>query len=138
LYEVSAGGEGDLAACAAIQAASPEAAQWPPRDYLRRQFLVARAGVEVVGFLVAQRLVEGESEILNLAVAPAFRRAGVARALVGHWTTRNPGTVFLEVRASNTPARCFYQSLCFQEVGERCGYYENPPETAIVMKFRSC
>ncbi len=128
----------DLAAIRAIQTASPQAAQWEVADYLQYDVLVAVEGVRLAGFLVSRTLAPGESEILNVAVAPEFRRRGVARALVAALLAELQGTVFLEVRASNTIAHIFYKSLGFQEVAVRSGYYEEPPETAIVMKFHSC
>ena len=132
------GEAGDLAAVAAIQRASPEAAQWDVAGYLSNDFLVAADASGIAGFVVARTPVEGESEILNIAVAPEFRRRGVARELVSALPACSGGTVFLEVRESNQAARSLYKSMAFEEVGRRDGYYDNPPETAIVMKFHSC
>jgi len=132
------GGPGDLAEVAAIQAASPEAAQWDAADYLRYGFRVAVLGIRVAGFLVSRVLAEGETELLNLAVAPEFRRHGVARKLVESLLEESPGVVFLEVRESNRAARRFYNHMGFQEVSRRSAYYQAPPEAAIVMKFHSC
>ena len=123
---------------AAIQQASPGAAGWMVADYLEQEFLVALQGNRIVGFLVTRTLVAGEREILNLAVAPDFRRKGVARALLDRALEAFCGEVFLEVRESNGVAKKFYKSLGFKELSKRKGYYDNPPETAIVMKFHSC
>ena len=132
------GGPGDLAEVAVIQAASPEAAQWDVSDYPRYDFRVSVYGIRVAGFLVSRTLAEGEIELLNLAVAPRFRRQGVARKLVESLLAEFPGVVFLEVRESNLAARRFYNHMGFQEVSLRIGYYQAPPEAAIVMKFHSC
>ena len=135
---VRPGREADLAAITAIQAESPEAAQWEPRLYLDYEFHVADCGSQVAGFVVMRTLAPGESEILNLAVAREFRRRGVGRALIG-WCLRDfRGDVFLEVRASNRPAQKFYNSLGFQELTIRPEYYSSPAESGIVMKFHSC
>jgi len=128
----------DLDAVAAIQFASPEAAQWEARDYLQYDLRVALVNREVAAFLVSRTLAAGESEILNLAVAPEHRRRGVARGLVEGWLRGVKGDVFLEVRASNEAAQEFYKSLGFQVVSIRSEYYSSPVETAIVMKFHSC
>ena len=122
----------DREAIAAIQQACPEAGQWDAGGY---DTTVAELDGRIAGFLVIRDLGEGESEILNLAVAPTLRRLGVARALL---LPALRGSVFLEVRESNQTARKFYNSLGFQEVARRPGYYGNPPETGIVMKFHSC
>jgi ribosomal-protein-alanine N-acetyltransferase len=132
------GGADDLDAVAAIQEASPGAARWRVADYLEQDFRVAMEGNRIVGFLVARTLAADEREILNLAVAPDFRRKGVARALLDHAFQGFHGAVFLEVRESNEVAREFYKSLGFKELSKRAGYYGSPPESAIVMKFHSC
>jgi [ribosomal protein S18]-alanine N-acetyltransferase len=132
------GGADDLDAVAAIQQASLPAARWDVADYLDRDFLVALDGNRIVGFLAARSLAADEREILNLAVAPDFRRKGVARALLASAFDAFHGSVYLEVRESNEVARKFYKSLGFKELSKRKGYYDSPPETAIVMKFHSC
>jgi ribosomal-protein-alanine N-acetyltransferase len=132
------GGAEDLEAVAAIQQASPGAARWNVADYLDQDFRVAMVGNRIAGFLVARALAADEREILNLAVAPEFRGKGVARALLDQAFEAFRGSVFLEVRESNLVAQEFYKSLGFKELSRRKGYYESPPETAIVMKFHSC
>jgi ribosomal protein S18 acetylase RimI-like enzyme len=128
----------DLAQIRAIQAASPQSAQWDPMQYFDYEILVAAHGIEVAGFLVGRTLAAREREILNLAVAPLFRRQGVGRALVTAWLERSAGTVYLEVRPSNRTARLFYKSLGFEEFTMRPDYYRDPLESAIVLKFHSC
>jgi len=128
----------DLAEIAAIQAACPEAAQWPPEDYLSFDFQVSIRGPRIAGFAVSRIIGPGERELLNLAVAPDFRRQGIGAELVRSLQTEPSVCVFLEVRESNQGARAFYKSLGFQEVGIRSGYYPTSPESAIVMKFHSC
>ena len=127
-----------MAEVAAIQEASPEAARWNVSEYLQYHFWVAVHGNRIVGFLVSRNLAEGERELLNLAVAPEFRRQGVGHELLATLLAEAPGVIYLEVRASNQVARSIYKSKGFQEVGSRQGYYENPLEAAIVMKFHSC
>ncbi len=136
--EVRAGRPADLEAIGHIQAHSAGASQWKPAEYLEHDLRVAVAGGVLAGFVVARRVAEGESEILNLAVAPGFRRRGVARALVAAVLAAHPGEVFLEVRESNQGGRAFYESIGFKELFYRPGYYSDPPEGAVVMKFCSC
>ena len=127
--------DSDRAAIAAIQTVSPEASSWDPFDY---EVTVADLDGQVAGFLVSRRTAPDEIEILNLAVAPPMRRKGVARALVRGVLETLEGEAFLEVRESNANARKFYESIGFMAFARRPEYYSDPPETAIVMKLRSC
>ena len=83
-----------------------------------------------------------EGQILNLAVRPAFRRRGYAKAILlaleGAARARGAGALFLEVRASNLPAELLYRSVGFLPVGRRTHFYKNPAEDAIVMKKDLC
>jgi ribosomal-protein-alanine N-acetyltransferase len=135
---IRAATEADLAAIADIQHGSPEAAQWTVTDYLSYDCFVADEGAVIAGFLVCRSVAEDEREILNLAVRPRFRRRGIARMLLEADRDRNPAHYFLEVRASNKVARTFYGVMGFTEEGIRSRYYENPPESGIVMKRGSC
>jgi ribosomal-protein-alanine acetyltransferase len=127
--------EEDLARIAQIQAGSPEAAQWLPAYYLAYDCRVATVNGTVTAFLVLRRTADGEHEILNLAVAPEFRRRGIARALLRNATQSQGGRLFLEVRESNEPARNLYREVGFSETGVRRRYYSDPEESAIVMRF---
>ena len=132
------GGANDLDAVAEIQAVSAGAASWNVADYLEQDFLVAVEENRIVGFVVARSVAADEREILNLAVVPDLRRRGVARALLDSTLSAFRGCVFLEVRESNAVAQEFYKSFGFKVLSKRPGYYDSPPETAIVMKFHSC
>lgn len=132
----------DLPAVGRIQAACPEASQWAPLDYLAHAAVVATEKGRLAGFAVARQVAPDEYEILNLAVDPAVRRRGLGRTLLAT-LLRLPGrTLYLEVRASNAPARALYASAGFVESGVRKGYYpglpqpDSPPEDAIVMKMQ--
>src|SRR5690348_9326591 len=115
----------DLQEIAHLQEAAPEAAHWNVAEYLQYDLRVAILDGQLAGFLVRRPLAAGESEILNLAVSPEFRRRGIACELVKSFLQDFPGAVFLEVRASNRPALKFYKYLRFHEVTIRLGYYES-------------
>lgn len=70
----------------------------------------------------------GEAHILNLCVAEASRCRGFGGQLLGalieRATTAGMSEAFLEVRPSNTAAIRLYQSLGFEHVGMRRGYYQ--------------
>ena len=80
--------------------------------------------------------VRGEAHLLNIAVAPSFRKRGLGRFLLRKlfekMRERNCAVVFLEVRRSNLPARMLYESEGFTMAGERKNYYNNPQEDALI------
>jgi ribosomal-protein-alanine N-acetyltransferase len=135
---VRRGEAADLEAVGRIQAVSPEAAQWAPAEYLKYDLRVAVMEGGIAGFLVTHTLVEGESEVLNVAVEPNSRRCGVGRALFQDLFEGGTNVIYLEVRESNMAARALYKSLGFLQIGCRAGYYTDSPENAVVLKFHSC
>ena len=103
----------------------------------RHVFLAAvDAGGTVLGY-VGMMFVLDEGYISNVAVAPDFRRQGVADALISALMTRaeelNLAFVTLEVRAGNEPAKALYAKHGFVPVGRRKNYYDRPKEDAILM-----
>lgn len=79
-----------------------------------------------------------QADIIDVAVLPAYRRRGIARALMRAVMTAAAAdgaeTVFLEVRASNVPAIALYESLGFAKCGLRKNYYASPREDAVLMQ----
>lgn len=127
----------DITAISAIQATAQEASQWQASDYLAYDCQVAILEGRIAGFVVSRRVADKEREILNIAVHPDFRRLRIATELLRSEIARWRGAHFLEVRESNTPARRLYETLGFKPVGSRPGYYDDPPETGIVMRIFS-
>ena len=132
---------GDLAELERVLAASPGASRWSAADLLslvsrNTRIWVAEEDGKAAG-IVAVRTAADEAEILNLAVAPAWRRRGLGRALMGSAIAESArmgaARVFLEVRESNAAARAFYASLGFLPSGRRTAYYHNPVEDALVL-----
>ncbi|MBE6569076.1 MAG: ribosomal-protein-alanine N-acetyltransferase [Ruminococcaceae bacterium] len=82
--------------------------------------------------------IAGEGEVLNIAVDPAYRRKGYGEILLSAMLTsavnRGAEEIFLEVRASNTPARTLYEKYGFAPIGIRKKYYTNPTEDAVCMR----
>lgn len=80
----------------------------------------------------------GEMHVLNLAVAPEWRRRGLARFLLGLardlGTRRGAREAWLEVRAGNHPALALYEGQGFGEAGRRRGYYSRPREDALLLR----
>ncbi len=128
--------EADLGAIERIQAASPQASQWPARDYLAHHLTVAELHGAVVGFAATRTVAPDEHELLNIAVDPKFRGQGVGWRLLDDSLEILYGAVHLEVRKSNTTAISFYQKAGFSCTGERRAYYQNPNESGIVMRLQ--
>lgn len=132
----------DLGSIAEIQAASPHASHWRTEDYLNYELWIASPAPDedVAGFAVSRQLAPDEWELLNMAVAPRWRRTGVAEGLLRHLIQHHQGTGFLEVRASNSAAQALYQKLGFAAVGRRQAYYPTDApgkhEEGIVFCFR--
>jgi ribosomal-protein-alanine N-acetyltransferase len=122
---------------------STEAAQWPAESYAKLAsfpsgiVLVSEVNAQVIGF-VAARSAADEGELLNIAVRPGFRRQGIASALllaVLETLRRSAVThLFLELRASNLPARALYEHHGFVPSGFRKAYYRDPLEDALCMQ----
>jgi len=91
----------------------------------------------VAGFVVSRAVADREREILNIAVRPDLRRAGIATQLLQAELARGARVHFLEVRESNIAARQLYERFGFETIGSRPAYYENPPEAGIVMRIFS-
>lgn len=98
--------------------------------------LVALDSGQVIGFIVVWQ-VEDEAHIGTIAVAEAFRRKGVARALIHEGLSQAYGRgarkVFLEVRSGNLPAQTLYRNMGFVSFDIRKHYYVDNQEDAIIM-----
>ena len=99
-------------------------------------WLVALEGDTVAGY-VGSQTVMGETDMMNVAVSPAYRRRGIARELIQELlrelARQGSHRLTLEVRASNAPARALYESLGFAQVGRRPNYSRNPKEDALIL-----
>ena len=113
------------------------------KDSLRSQLeksdsrcTVAVEDDRIIGFLAFEQVLD-EGSIVEVAVHPDCRRNGIARSLITSAIQSAEGlnTVFLEVRESNTPAVGLYESLGFERIGVRKGYYQKPKEDAVIMNL---
>lgn len=81
-------------------------------------------------------VVDGDAQILKVAVVPDMRRCGIARELLSRVAgdARNLGasTSSLEVRASNAGAQALYERLGYKSLGKRPRYYSDG-EDAVIM-----
>ena len=96
---------------------------------------VARSEQAVRAYCIGQLVVD-ELHIHTVAVARAWRRAGLARRLL-QTVLREAGALgvtsaTLEVRRSNSAARQLYEGAGFTPSGVRPGYYADPREDALI------
>jgi len=118
---------------------------WTEEDFLRclRQRncigMVAEQGEKVVGFMIYE-LHKAKLHILNFAVHPQCRRAGVGAQMVAklisklssHRRTR----ITLEVRETNLGAQLFFRNQGFRAVRVLRAFYEDSGEDAFLMQYR--
>ncbi len=143
-------GPADVAAILALDRSAPEAPHWAPAGYRamlggppaeqRRSLIVAERAGTVVGFAVGALAGAGEErwgEIESVAVDQGSRRTGVGQLLcqrLMQWA-RSGGAerMELEVRQASVGAQMLYRRCGFGEVGRRPGYYQDPPDDAVLM-----
>ncbi len=91
---------------------------------------------ELLGYAFVSRYVDAW-HVMNVAVANAYRRRGIASALLERLfdlTATDPKRGYtLEVRVSNTGAIRLYEQLGFEARGVRRGYYTDNREDALIM-----
>jgi ribosomal-protein-alanine N-acetyltransferase len=90
----------------------------------------------LVGYLIISRYVDAW-HVMNVAVAPEYRRLGIASQLLVELFRLTEGDsrrgYTLEVRVSNGSAIALYERLGFQATGVRRGYYTDNREDALIM-----
>ena len=82
------------------------------------------------------RVILDEGTLERIAVAPRYRRQGIAEALLDayiQYGREHLAFLTLEVRAGNAPAIALYEKLGFREVGRRKNYYRAEHEDALLM-----
>ena len=141
-FSIRALGPEDVDAVVAIETES-FSSPWDPSTFAG---LIGRDSVEllvmtdaddgVIGYAVLWCVLD-QGELANLALATDRRGAGLGTLLLGYVLqcarTRGVRKLFLEVRASNDRALKLYRAAGFEQVGVRRGYYNDPPEDALVM-----
>lgn len=99
-------------------------------------WLVAEENDQVFGYVGSQTVLD-ESDMMNVAVDPRFRRQGIAQALIetliAELAKMGSRCLRLEVRVSNENARALYARMGFRQLGLRKNYYHNPKEDALIL-----
>ncbi len=89
---------------------------------------------KLMGYLICARY-DTVWHLMNIAVDPALRRRGIARALLEQMLERAgaESEYTLEVRTSNAPAIALYERFGFRSAGTRPRYYRDNGEDAVIM-----
>jgi ribosomal-protein-alanine N-acetyltransferase len=105
-------------------------------------FFVAKDNGEIAGFVAGGVEDTGEEvygHIMNLAVAPEYRRRGIGQQLIRRleqeYAILGASGVQLEVRIGNTGAQEFYRRLGYREVFQIACYYANDEDALVMMKW---
>lgn len=108
-------------------------AQWSADDFVgftASSSSVVFADPDLAQCYLVMRVVAGEAELLDVAVAPDMRRKGLARTLMAaaetHARTAGCARIVLEVAEDNTGAQAFYDHAGYARIGTRSGYYLRP------------
>ena len=100
-------------------------------------WMVATEENKVIGYVGSQTVL-GETDMMNVAIHPDYRKQGIATELILRLiqalTERGSHSLMLEVRSSNDPAKTLYKKLGFEIVGVRKNYYRNPREDALILR----
>ena len=90
-----------------------------------------------IGFLCF-RIVEEESEILNLAIHPQYRQKGLGKQLMKFYidfcSQREIKTFYLETGVSNQAAIRLYQSFSYHPIGIRPKYYQGKEDALLMVR----
>ncbi len=96
-----------------------------------------RSGRKLAGY-ICYWLIAGEMQILNVAVAPEFRRLGFAEKLLSFslqsCREQKAATAWLEVRAGNRAAIELYRKQGFRDNGTRRAYYRDGEDALLMLK----
>ena len=95
------------------------------------------SGQRVIGFICFRNVVE-ESELLDIAVHPDYRKMGIGKKLMQFYINfsrrRGIHTFYLEVNASNQSAIHLYQSFAYQFSGVRKNFYQGKSDALLMTK----
>jgi len=96
--------------------------------------LAAQVGDDLLGYVICSRY-DQVWHLMNIAVAPERRRAGVASRLLDRLLGEAKGVLplTLEVRVSNHQAIAMYERFGFRSAGVRPRYYHDNGEDALIM-----
>lgn len=107
-------------------------------EYDYNHLLIEKHDGKVVGYIIYSD-VQGEAELLRIAVDKRYRRHGIAQSLMkdmlDELTESGSEKVMLEVRAHNVAAVKLYKSFGFRDIFVRENYYHDPEDDALIFQL---
>lgn len=107
-------------------------------DYDYNHLIMHKKDGRVVGYIIYSD-VQGEAELLRIAVDKRYRRQGIATQLMNDMLEELSGaeteTITLEVRAHNISAVALYKKFGFAELYVRPNYYHEPEDDALIFQL---
>ena len=108
-------------------------------EYDYNHLLLEKRGGKVVGYIIYSD-VQGEAELLRIAVDKSFRRQGIADTLMQNMLEElnesGAERVSLEVRAHNISAVSLYKKYGFKDIFIRENYYHDPEDDALIFQLQ--
>lgn len=103
--------------------------------------LVARLDTRIIGFAI-MRYGDDDAHLDLLAVAPPYRRLGVAQQLL-QWlekcaTVAGTFRITLEVRENNRDAQQFYERMGYRQLNVVPGYYQGAEAAVRMSRNLAC
>ncbi len=106
-------------------------------EYDYNHLLMEKRDGRVVGYIIYSD-VQGEAELLRIAVDKRYRRQGIAASLMQEMMDElsdcGAERVSLEVRAHNIAAVKLYKRFGFVDIFVRNNYYHEPEDDALIFQ----
>ncbi|MCR5543566.1 MAG: ribosomal protein S18-alanine N-acetyltransferase [Eubacterium sp.] len=107
-------------------------------EYDVNHLLVEKRDGRVVGYIIFSE-VQGEAELLRIAVDKSWRRKGIADSLMQGMMDElldyEAERISLEVRAHNIAAVKLYKKYGFKDIFIRENYYHDPEDDALIFQL---
>ena len=114
-----------------------EAALESTFEYDYNHLLTEKRNGKVIGYIIYSD-VQGDAELLRIAVDKRYRRQGIAAGLMesmlDELTEAGAERVSLEVRAHNISAVALYKKFGFKDIFIRSNYYHDPEDDALIFQ----
>ena len=106
-------------------------------EYDYNHLLVEKCDGRVMGYVIYSD-VQGDAELLRIAVDKRYRRQGVAsklmQSMLDDLAEAGAERVSLEVRAHNISAVSLYKKFGFVDIFVRTNYYHEPEDDALIFQ----